>query len=96
VGTPAAHTTAEAIVAANPDVFIAAWCGAGDRVPLEKIVRDRGCTELKAVQTKRVYCIRDEFLNTPGPTLMQGLRALAYALHPELFAKPSGIRGLGD
>jgi iron complex transport system substrate-binding protein len=96
VGTPAAHTTAEAIVAANPDVFIAAWCGAGDRVPLQKIVRDRGWTELKAVQTKRVYCIRDEFLNTPGPTLMQGLRALAYALHPELFAKPSGIRGLGD
>ena len=26
----------------DPDVVVAAWCGAGDRVPLEKIVRDRG------------------------------------------------------
>ncbi len=96
VGPPGAQTTAETVTAANPDVFIAAWCGAGDRVPLEKIVRDRGWTDLKAVQTGRVYCIRDEFLNTPGPTLIRGLKALAYAIHPGLFAKPGGIRGLGE
>ena len=96
VGAPAAHTTIDEIASANPGVIVAAWCGAGDRVPLEKIVRDRGWTDLRAVQTKRVYCIRDEFLNTPGPTLMQGLRALAYAIHPELFAKPPGIRSLRE
>ena len=28
--------------ALDPEVIIAAWCGAGDRVPLEKIIRDRG------------------------------------------------------
>ena len=41
IGEPGSHTTSEAILAANPEVIIAAWCGAGDRVPLEKIIHDR-------------------------------------------------------
>ena len=41
VGTAGAQTSAEAVLAEDPDVVIAAWCGAGDRVPLEKIVRER-------------------------------------------------------
>ena len=40
----------------------------------------------------RVYCIRDEYLNTPAPTLLRGLDALAFAIHPELFGRPEGIR----
>jgi len=64
---------------------VAAWCGAGDRVPLEKIVRDRGWAEVRAVREGRVYCIRDEFLNTPAPTLTFGLQALAAAITPNAF-----------
>jgi iron complex transport system substrate-binding protein len=77
---------------AEPDVLIAAWCGAGDRVPLEKIVAQRGWQKMKVVVDRRVYCIRDEYLNTPATTLMQGLRALAWAIHPEHFPRPEGIR----
>jgi iron complex transport system substrate-binding protein len=77
-------------------VVVAAWCGAGDRVPLEKIVRDRGWQELRAVKAGRLYCIRDEFLNTPAPTLVHGLRALAAAIHPEDFPQASGLRCLVD
>jgi iron complex transport system substrate-binding protein len=92
VGAPGKPTTAEAILQADPDAVVAAWCGAGDRVPLEKIIRDRGWEEMSAARANRVYCIRDEFLNTPALTLIQGLRALAAAIHPEDFPQPQGLR----
>jgi len=41
-GAPARQYSNEEVTALNPDVIVAAWCGAGDRVPLEKIVADRG------------------------------------------------------
>jgi hypothetical protein len=31
-------------------------------------------------------------LNTPAPTLVHGLRALAHAIHPDLFPTAEGIR----
>jgi len=92
VGLPGAHCEPKTVVEADPDILVASWCGAGDRVPLEKIVRDRGWEELRAVQQGRVYCIRDEFLNTPAPTLLTGLRALAAAIHPEDFPQAAGLR----
>jgi iron complex transport system substrate-binding protein len=94
VGTPGAKTSAEEVLAADPDVLVAAWCGAGDRVPLEKLVRERGWGKMRAVKNGRVYCIRDEFLNTPAPTLICGLRALAAALHPEQFSQAAGLRSI--
>ncbi len=92
VGTPGKQTSAEAVLLENPDVVIAAWCGAGDRVPLKKIVRDRNWGQMQAAKENRMYCIRDEFLNTPAPTLIQGLHALAAAIHPEDFPQPAGLR----
>lgn len=82
IGSPGEKTIAEAILAENPEVMIAAWCGARDRVPLKKIIRDRGWSEMPAVRSGRVYCIPDEFLNTPAPSLIHGLHALASAIHP--------------
>jgi iron complex transport system substrate-binding protein len=65
---------------------------AGDRVPLEKIILKRGWERTKAAKNGRVYCINDEFLNTPASTLIQGLHALAAAIHPEMFGEPKGLR----
>jgi iron complex transport system substrate-binding protein len=96
VGNPGKQTSAESVLSENPDVVVAAWCGAGDRVPLEKIIRDRGWDEMRAAKEGRVYCIRDEFLNTPAPTLILGLRALAAAIHPEDFPQPPGLRCIGE
>ena len=76
----------------DPDILIAAWCGAGDRVPLERIVEDRRWQGTRAARASRVYCLRDEYLNTPAPTLLSGLDALGFAIHPELFARTEGIR----
>jgi len=85
-GQPGKQVTEEEVAAADPDVIVAAWCGAGDRVPLEKIITKRGWQQTKAAKNGRVYCINDEFLNTPASTLIQGLHALAAAIHPEMFA----------
>ena len=92
LGEPGRTIPAADLAALDPDVIVAAWCGAGDRVPLEKIVADRGWRQTSGARTGRVFCIRDEFLNTPAPTLLRGMEALAFAIHPELFPKPEGIR----
>jgi iron complex transport system substrate-binding protein len=96
IGEPGSKPTAQAVLCEDPDVVIAAWCGAGDRVPLEKIVRDRGWAEMHAVRQGRVFCVRDEFLNTPAPTLVRGLQALAAAIHPERFPQVSGLRCIAE
>lgn len=96
VGEPGTTTTAEAVAAAGPDVVVAAWCGAGDRVPLEKLAARPGWAAMPAVRDGRVYAVADELLNTPAPTLVEGLRALAAAIHPQDFGAAAGLRRLGE
>ena len=92
LGTPGARTDAETIRKADPEIIIAAWCGARDRVPLEKIIPARGWQETKAAREGRVYCINDEYLNTPAPTLIDGLHCLAVAIQPDSTDVPHGLR----
>jgi len=92
LGAPGRQISAKEVAESDPDILIASWCGAGDRVPLEKIVANRNWQGTRAAIASRVYCIRDEYLNTPAPTLLRGLEALAFAIHPALFGRPEGIR----
>jgi iron complex transport system substrate-binding protein len=92
LGAPGKQISVDEVARMDPDVLIASWCGAGDRVPLEKIVPNRQWLRTGAARASRIYCIRDEYLNTPAPTLLRGLEALAFAIHPEVFARPDGIR----
>lgn len=93
LGQPGAVTSPEAIADAKPDVILAAWCGAGDRVPLEKLAARPGWAEIPAVRNHRVFCVADELLNTPAPTLIEGLQAIASALHPKTFiTSGTGLR----
>ena len=96
IGEPGKSTSAGTVTAAQPDVILASWCGAGNRVPLEKIVAQRAWQEMKAVREARVFCINDELLNTPASCLLGGLHAIAWALHPEIFEQPQGIRQIRD
>ena len=84
LGAPGSHTTAEEIAAADPDVLLFAWCGAGNRVPLERVIVQRHWQRLRAVRNRRVFCIPDQFLNTPAHTLLEGLACIAAATHPGL------------
>jgi iron complex transport system substrate-binding protein len=95
LGTPGAKTTAEAAAAQNPDAIVVAWCGAGDRVPLERLAEMRGWHGLRAVQQRRMYCVPDEFLNTPAiPSLLDGLACIAHCVQPEIFPAPPRLRRL--
>jgi ABC-type Fe3+-hydroxamate transport system substrate-binding protein len=46
---------------------------------------------VKAVSDNRIHVVRDELLNTPGPNLMEGLKALAALIHPEIFTAPGSV-----
>jgi iron complex transport system substrate-binding protein len=96
LGKPGKQCSAEEIARQDPEVIIAAWCGAGDRVPLAKIANsnERGWADTSAVRKSQVYCISDELLNTPAPTLVLGLRALASAIHPAVFGSQPGLRSI--
>jgi iron complex transport system substrate-binding protein len=89
VGESGKQTTAEAVASSDPDVLIFAWCGAGDRVPLHRVVEQRNWQLLHAVREAQVYCIPDEYLNTPAiPSLTEGLKHLSHAIHPDDFVRP--------
>lgn len=94
LGKPGMQCSPEEVAQRNPEVIIAAWCGAGDRVPLGKIATERGWSGSTAVRNSQVYCISDELLNTPAPTLVAGLRALAGAIHPAVFGPQRGLRSI--
>jgi iron complex transport system substrate-binding protein len=94
LGKAGVQCSTEEIAKLDPEVIVAAWCGAGDRVPLGKITSGRGWSDTAAVRNSQVYCISDELLNTPAPTLIAGLRALAGAIHPTVFGSQPGLRSI--
>jgi iron complex transport system substrate-binding protein len=94
IGRPGKTTTTEEIAGSDPDVLIFAWCGAGDRVPLARVLKQRGWQSMRAATLGRVYCIPDEFLNTPAHTVLEGLACLAAAIHPGIFSAHSRLVSL--
>jgi iron complex transport system substrate-binding protein len=91
LGTPGAHTTSEDVAAADPDILLFSWCGAGSRVPLERVIDQRSWHHLRAVRERRVFCIPDQFLNTPAHTLVEGLACIAATTHPGLHVSHPGV-----
>lgn len=87
LGEPGKMADAGAVLQADPDIMIFAWCGAGDRVPVQRVLAARGWLDTKAARTRRAWCLRDELLNTPAPTLIDGLDELARLIHPEVFGE---------
>jgi iron complex transport system substrate-binding protein len=77
---PGAKVSADEVARAKPDVIILAWTATGDRAKLETALKNPAWRGVPAVVNKRVYAIRDEWLNTPGPPLIHGAEALYRAL----------------
>lgn len=94
VGEPASAALAETVCAFDPEAIVFAWCGAGDRVPAEKLVHERRWQQTSAARHGRVYVIADHFLTTPSAILTVGLRALAHAIHPDVFEWPPEFNGM--
>jgi ABC-type Fe3+-hydroxamate transport system substrate-binding protein len=66
----------EQVAKANPDVIILAWAATGARAKPAGALRNPVWKDVAAVRNKRVFVIRDELLNTPGPPLVRGAQEL--------------------
>lgn len=66
----------EQVAAAMPDAIVLAWTATGDTADGAKTYEVAEWKHLPAILNKRVYVVRDEWLNTPGPPLLDGARAL--------------------
>ena len=79
----------EQLVVADPDVIIALPCGFDlERTRAEMYwLSDRPAwSKLKAVQKGRVFvCDGNQFMNRPGPRLVESLQIFTEILHPDLF-----------
>jgi iron complex transport system substrate-binding protein len=74
---PAGEKVSEALVAAAmPEVIVLAWTATGATADGAKAYEVPEWQETPAIRNKRVYVIRDELLNTPGPPLVNGAREL--------------------
>lgn len=74
----------EGILAMNPDVVIEIHAGDKKNISDEKLLSAwNRHDELQAVRNRRVYLIRDDFAEIPGPRFILLLRRFASILHPE-------------
>jgi iron complex transport system substrate-binding protein len=80
---PPGEKVSDAQVAeARPEVIVLAWAATGEKSDPEQSYKVAAWKDVPAIRNRRVYVIRDEFLNTPGPPLVRGALELFKILHP--------------
>lgn len=81
--------TWEELLQADPEVIVALPCGFDlrrTRDEMHWLTARPGWQDLKAVRGEQVYlCDGNQFMNRPGPRVVESLRIFAEILHPELF-----------
>ncbi|MDR3765150.1 MAG: ABC transporter substrate-binding protein [Acidobacteriota bacterium] len=90
------QVTSDQVLAADPEVILAAWCGNGNRTPLLEILERPGWMQTTAAREGRIYAVPDDWFNVPSLTLTLGLRAVRSTLHPRAFWRPSDVLDLHD
>ena len=82
----------EEVLRVDPDVILLA--GMGSRPLRSESVRGwEGWQVLRAVQAGRVRSLDGDLLHRPGPRIVEGLEAIARALHPDAFPASSQEAG---
>jgi len=91
-GVPGQHSpwmTWEQLLAADPDVVVALPCGfdlARTREEMHWLTDRPNWKTLKAARSGSVFiCDGNQFMNRPGPRLVESLQIFAEILHPDLF-----------
>jgi iron complex transport system substrate-binding protein len=89
--------TWEDLVEADPDVIVALPCGfdlARTRAEMHWLTDREAWPHLKAVRNGRVYiCDGNQYMNRPGPRLVESLQIFVEILHSELY--PPAMRASG-
>ncbi len=78
-----AQISQEELIVQNPDLILLGDAKFGTSVDMVK--QRPGWDAIKAIQTGSVLPFDDDLVSRPGPRLIDGLEALAKAIHPELF-----------
>ena len=78
------------VAQAQPDVIVLAWTATGGRAKASRAYGVKAWKDVPAIRAKRVFVVRDELLNTPGPTSMEGVRALFDVIHQPAKARNDG------
>ena len=81
---PAGEKVSDARVAeARPEVIVLAWAATGGESDPERAYKVEAWRDVPAIRERRVFVVRDELLNTPGPPLMAGARELSRLVHQD-------------
>jgi iron complex transport system substrate-binding protein len=75
--------SAEAVVSANPEVILLADHEAG--ITAEQVAARPGWQQMSAVRQGRIVSLDSDLVARPGPRVVDGLEAIAAALHPDLL-----------
>lgn len=91
-GVPAlpagARVSDQQVASARPDLILLAWTATGDRARPAKTLSHPLWQTVPAVRDRKVFVISDELLNTPGPPLVAGARAISRILKRHCGASP--------
>ncbi|MDQ6597392.1 ABC transporter substrate-binding protein [Bacillus salipaludis] len=74
----------EAMVKRNPDVIVTTF-GFYVKNPTEKVLKQKGWENVKAVKNKQVLDVNADKVNRPGPRIVEGVGDLAKAIYPDVF-----------
>ena len=69
------------VASAQPEVIVLAWAATGGKSKPQQAYGVDAWKDVPAIRERRVFVIRDELLNTPGPPLLRGARELQKVLH---------------
>jgi iron complex transport system substrate-binding protein len=79
---PAGEKVSDELVAeARPEVIVLAWAATGEKAEVEQAYKVSSWKDVPAILERRVFVVRDELLNTPGPPLVRGAVELFKVLH---------------
>jgi iron complex transport system substrate-binding protein len=79
---PAGEKISEAQVAsAKPGLIVLAWAATGMKADPRQSYKVDAWKHVPAIRNRQVHVISDELLNTPGPPLVRGVRALYRLVH---------------
>lgn len=77
---PGARVSDEQVASARPDIILLAWAATGDRANPRTAFSNAAWKDVPAIRNNRVFVVRDELLNTPGPPLIAGAREISRIL----------------
>jgi iron complex transport system substrate-binding protein len=81
----------ERLVAADPELILLGDAAYGTKV--SDVTKRPGWGAMTAVKTGAIRPVDDVVISRPGPRLLEGLRSLATAIHPDLVLAPAPSGG---